>query len=170
MVCTADVVGDIVSDVTDVGSEREAEVALRDVVAHVLRAVVRDGEGLDSEACYGEGFVDLDLTARGADRVLHEAAIGYAVVHQPRGVDGQVIDAPDDPDGTDMVGVVMRDDDPVDGTAIERYAFSLEGLGDSADRDPRIDEEAPRFVSYVVAVPTAPTGEAHKSYHSWIWV
>ena len=137
MVCTADVVGDIVSDVTDVGSEREAEVALRDVVAHVLRAVVRDGEGLDSEACYGEGLVDLDLTARGADRVLHKAAIGYAVVHQPRGVDGQVIDAPDDPDGTDMVGVVMRDDDPVDSTAVERYAFSLEGLGDSADRDPR---------------------------------
>ena len=54
-----------------------------------------------------------------------------------------MIDTPDDPDGTDVVGVVMRDDDPVDGTAVERYTFSLEGLGDSADRDPRIDEEAP---------------------------
>ena len=63
MVCTTDIVGDIVSDVADVCSEREAEVALRDMVAHVLRAVMRHGEGLDSKACYGEGLIDLDLTA-----------------------------------------------------------------------------------------------------------
>ncbi len=56
-------VGHVTDDIADVSSEREAEVTLRNVVAHVLRAVMRHGEGLDREACYGEGLVDLDLTA-----------------------------------------------------------------------------------------------------------
>ena len=77
-----------------------------------------------------------------------------------------MIDTSDDADRTDVVGVVVRDDDAVDRTAIQRYAFALEGLGNGTDGYSCIDEEAPSFVSEVVAVSTAPTGETHKSYHS----
>ena len=128
---------------------------------------MRYGEGLDGEASHRERLVNLDITARGTDGVLHEATMRDAVMHQLRSIDREVINSPDDADCTDMVGVVVRDDDAVDRTAIQRYAFALKGLGNGTDGDSRIDEEAPRFVSEVVAVPTAPTGETHKSYHSW---
>ena len=105
--------GDVALDdrggVAYVGSESEAEVlAAGDVIAYVLRAIVRHGEGLDGEARQLQRLVDGELAARGPQRLLYEAAAGDAVVHQGCSVDGEVVDCSQHAYGAYVVGVVVR--------------------------------------------------------------
>ena len=63
VVSSPDIVGDVVRDVPDIGSKREAEVPLSNMVAHILCTVVWHREGLDGKACHREWLVNLDVTA-----------------------------------------------------------------------------------------------------------
>ena len=168
MIGTTYVVLDDIGDVPHIRGERELEVPLSDMVADILSAVVRYGEGFDGEARQREGLTDGYISSEGAYRVLDEATMRYAVVHQTSGIDRQVVDSADDTYGAYMVGMIVGDDRPVEVTSVQGDPLSLECLSDGAYGDPSVNEEAPVFVSQIVAVPTASAGETHEPDHLYL--
>ena len=101
---------DDIGDVPHIRGKRELEVPLSDMVADILSAVVRYGEGFDGEARQREGLTDGYIPSGGAYRVLDEATMRYTVVHQTSGIDRQVVDSADDTYGAYMVGMVVGDE------------------------------------------------------------
>ena len=71
-----------------VGGQCEAEVSLGDMVPNILHAVVRNGEGLNREACNLKWRAKRNISTRGSNRVLHKATLSNAIMHQRRGIYG----------------------------------------------------------------------------------
>ena len=143
-----------------VGDEDETLTHEIDGVAQAIGRVVRDAEGIDLHAKEFEGYAFVEETT-GRLEFERDAVVAVDAGMDSGGrVNGEMDMFPEPSDRADMVGVVMRDENPHDVGEVEFHR--TQAVVNLTRRDAGIDEDALLLGSEVVAIAGATRTETAK--------